>query len=320
MRRKTRKLFLLATILLVLGGAIFAVTMSAVGWDFAKLQYGQYTLRVEEINETLEGFQISETTADIRILPLDDGKARVEYYEKENVTLGVVVDDGDLRIRGTDSRKWYEKIFNFETREVRVYLPTGEYQNISVWTDTGDIIVEEGFLFNFIDLKTDTGDVVFKSSARDNLLISMTTGDAYLKNVHALSIDVSATTGDIQAENIRVTERISISTSTGEVECTSVRSASFYAFSDTGDIELTDVVVEGKMEITTFTADVKFDACDAQELYVKTDTGDVEGTLLSEKNFNAITDTGDKRVPFSTTGGKATIQTDTGDIIISIKP
>lgn len=320
MRRKPRKLFLLATILLVLGGAIFAVTMSAVGWDFTKLQYGQYTLRVEEIVEPFKEIQINETIADVRILPSSDDKVKVEYYEKENIAFGVQVTDGVLRMRVTDNRKWYQYLFNFGKREVRLYLPRGEYDNLVAWTQTGDITVGEGFLFDFVDIKTDTGDVVFKSSSKNCLYIRMTTGDAYLSYVHALSIDVSATTGDIQAHDIRATEQISISTSTGEVECTSIRSASFYAFSDTGDIELTDVVAEEKMEITTFTADVKFDACDAGELYVKTSTGDVEGTLLTEKIFNPLTDTGRVMVPFSTTGGKSTIETDTGDIIISIKP
>ena len=53
-------------------------------------------------------------------------------------------------------------------------------------------------------------------------------------------------------------------------------------------------------------------------MYLETDTGDVTGTLLSNKIFMYDTDTGDVSLPSVMSGGKCQIETDTGDIEISI--
>jgi len=63
---------------------------------------------------------------------------------------------------------------------------------------------------------------------------------------------------------------------------------------------------------------VVFEGCDAGEIYVDTDTGDVSGTLLSDKVFIVKTDTGKIDVPNSISGGRCEIETDTGDVKISI--
>ena len=67
------------------------------------------------------------------------------------------------------------------------------------------------------------------------------------------------------------------------------------------------------------TGNVKFNDCDAAEIYVKTDTGDVTGSLLSDKVFIANSDTGRIDVPKTVTGGRCEIDTDTGDIRITVK-
>ena len=63
---------------------------------------------------------------------------------------------------------------------------------------------------------------------------------------------------------------------------------------------------------------MSFTACDAGELHVKTDTGDVTGSLLSDKIFFAESDVGSVDVPKTTTGGVCEIQTNTGNIAITI--
>ena len=73
------------------------------------------------------------------------------------------------------------------------------------------------------------------------------------------------------------------------------------------------------MFIERSTGDIELNGCDAGEIFIETDTGNVEGTLLSEKVFVVTTDTGDKRVPNTTSGGRCEITTDTGDIYITIE-
>jgi DUF4097 and DUF4098 domain-containing protein YvlB len=78
------------------------------------------------------------------------------------------------------------------------------------------------------------------------------------------------------------------------------------------------VVTEGDLTIEADTGDVTFKRCDAANLSISTDTGDIEGSLLSSKVFFYETDTGDVDLPRTTEGGRCDIETDTGDITITI--
>lgn len=79
-----------------------------------------------------------------------------------------------------------------------------------------------------------------------------------------------------------------------------------------------NVIASGKFTCKRDTGDVKLTLCDAAELYIKTDTGDVTGSLKTDKIIFAQTDTGKVSVPKTTTGGRCEIETDTGDIKITI--
>ena len=95
-------------------------------------------------------------------------------------------------------------------------------------------------------------------------------------------------------------------------------------YESTTQLNLSAVNVGGDVIITVTTIDsstgnVTFEDSDAATIDVKTDTGDVTGTLLTSKVFYVTTDTGKVNVPKSTTGGLCNIETDTGDVRISIK-
>lgn len=86
---------------------------------------------------------------------------------------------------------------------------------------------------------------------------------------------------------------------------------------DTGNIDLHDVVA-GTLSIITDTGDVNFDGCDADTINVETEIGDVKGTLLSDKKFQVKTETGKIDVPKETEGGLCVIETEMGDVKITV--
>ena len=111
---------------------------------------------------------------------------------------------------------------------------------------------------------------------------------------------------------------ITISVSTGQSTLSDVTCKNLTTDGSTGEVFLKNVIASQAFSIDRSTGDVAFDRCDAAEILVKTSTGDVTGSLLSEKVFITDTSTGDIRVPPTTTGGKCTIKTGTGDIRIDI--
>lgn len=73
------------------------------------------------------------------------------------------------------------------------------------------------------------------------------------------------------------------------------------------------------IDIETDEGNVKLNDCDATNISVDTDDGDVTATLLSGKIFDVETDTGSIRIPENSEGGRCEIETDSGDVKISVK-
>lgn len=317
---KSAKIWLIvATSLLLIGCLIFGGVMTVLKWDFSKLSTNRYETKKYEIGEKFSSISIKVDTADVKILPSDGADCSVECHEQKNIKYSVEVKDNVLTVEVVDSRRWYEHIgINFSSTKVTVYLPRGEYDKLSVRSDTGDTEISKDFSFEIIDIAASTGNVKNYASASDDVKIKTSTGDILVENTSAKSIDLSVSTGDITLSDVNCSGDVSIRVSTGWARLTNLKCQNLISGGNTGDIVLKSVIASGEISIKRSTGDVKFEASDAASIFVETDTGDVKGSLLSEKIFIVNTDTGKTDVPESTTGGRCKITTDTGDIKITI--
>jgi len=281
MNKATKIWLFVASFLAVLGIVIFAGAMAVYNWDFSKLGTVKYETNTYTANGAFDKISISVDTTEIEFLPTDSKDCSIVCVEDEKVKHSAKVQNRTLVIDTVDTRKWYDFIgISLGVPKMTVYLPQNEYNSLSIETDTGDITVPKDFSFKNIEIDGDTSDINCFASVSDILEIELSTGDIKIDNV---------TTG-----------RLELSTSTG-------------------DITLKNVITTGSLSIETDTGDVKFKDSDADEIYVETSTGDVTGTLLSEKVFITQSDTGRIHVPKTTSGGKCEIETDTGDIKITVK-
>ena len=317
---KLAKIWLIvATSLLLIGCLIFGGVMTVLKWDFSKLSTNRYETKKYEIGEKFSSISIKVDTADVKILPSDGADCSVECYEQKNIKYSVEVKDNVLTVEVVDSRRWYEYIgINFSSTKVTVYLPRGEYDKLSVRSDTGDTEISKDFSFEIIDIAASTGNVKNFASASGDVTVKTSTGDILVENTSAKSIDLSVSTGDIALSDVNCSGDVSIRVSTGRARLTNLKCHNLISGGNTGDIVLKSVIASGEISIKRSTGDVKFEASDAASIFVETDTGDVKGSLLSEKIFIVNTDTGKTDVPESTTGGRCKITTDTGDIKITI--
>ena len=281
MNKATKIWLFVASFLAVLGTIIFAGVMAVYNWDFSKLGTVKYETNTYTANGAFDKISISVDTTEIEFLPTDNKDCSIVCIEDEKVKHSAKVQNGTLVIDTVDTRKWYDFIgVSLGVPKMTVYLPQNEYNSLSIETDTGDITVPKDFSFKNIEIDGDTSDINCFASVSDILEIELSTGDINIDNVTLGRLDLSTSTGDITLKN---------------------------------------VITMGSLSIETDTGDVKFKDSDADEIYVETSTGDVTGTLLSEKVFITKSDTGRIRVPKTTSGGKCEIETDTGDIKITVK-
>ena len=303
MRRKTKVWLLIATFCVLAGCVLFAGVMTSLEWDFLRLSTTEYETNIHEISQDFDRISMNTDTADIVFVLSNDGRCSVECYEEKNAKHSVAVEDGTLKIEQMDEKTEFRLIgligLNFDTPKITVYLPKTEYTSLLIQESTGDIEIPGDFLFENVDISSDTGDVCFNASASGMIKIETSTGDIRMENLSAEALELAVSTGKILLADI-VCQNL---TSTGE----------------TGDISMKNVIAAARISIERDTGDVRFEGVDAGEIYVTTDTGDVTGTLLSDKQFVVKSDTGKVDVPHTTTGGRCQITTDTGDIKLKLQ-
>lgn len=319
--RKTTIIWLAVAISLVLAGCIiFGCVMTAMKWDFTKLSTVQYVTSEYEINDGYKDISIVTDTADIVLVPSEQGKHLVVCYEEKNAKHSVSVKDGTLVIELADTRKWHERIgFNFGTPKITVSVPQGEYGAFTVRASTGDVEIPREFTFESINISQSTGDVTNHASASEDIKIKTSTGNILTENISAGALDLSVSTGRITVTDLTCEGDVELRVTTGKTDLNNIACKNLTSSGDTGNISLINVIAAEKFFIERTTGDVLFEGCDAAELSVQTDTGHVTGSLLTEKVFIAQTDTGKVDVPKTVTGGKCEIITDTGDVKITIE-
>ena len=302
-------------VLLVVGASIFAVALANNNSS------SKIVNNTHEINDSFSNINIDLSTADLTFKVASDGQKKVELQEKEKEYHVVEVKDKTLNITYHDERKWHEKIFSFDWKpmKVDVYLPSAEYGDLKIESATGKVNIGQDFSFANFEVKVSTGDVTVSSSVTNSVNLKASTGDIIYKDASCKELTVKASTGHIDVKNVTVNGNVDLSASTGYIKVENTTFADINIKASTGDVTLTNAVGSGKMTIKTSTGDVRFNDADAAELDIKTDTGFVKGTLLTSKQFSCKTDTGKINIPEWSTGGHCRIETDTGDINITIK-
>lgn len=320
MIKKTKIWLIVASALLFVGLIVFSVSMTTLKWDFKKLSNTTYVENTYEITEDFTSISINTSTSDIKIAPSTSDKVEVKVFENEKEQHSVSVVNGTLDINCIDNRKWYDHIdFGFKSSNVTVFLPISQYENLNIKSDTSDVYISKEFTFNNVDITLSTGDLKYYATTYENLFIKRSTGKVLIENATAKNITIQGSTGDTVLKSVSVNEDISIKCSTGDVILKNITMVNLISTGDTGEMELENVIASGKFDIKRSTGDIELESCDASEIYITTDTGDVEGSLLTEKIFKPKTDTGNVRVPDTTSGGLCKITTDTGDIKLTIK-
>ena len=305
--------------LVLVGAMIFFGVMAMSNWNFGGFSTVKYQENEYNIIEEYKSISIESDTADILFVLSDTDKTTVTCYEENNQKHTVNVDDGMLKIKLIDTRKWYEHIgIGFGSSKITVSLPKGEYESLYVNEHTGKVEIASGLSFENMDITSTTGNVKNLASTSGMMKIKASTGYITVSGVSAGEIDLSVSTGNVNASSISCGGDIKVKVSTGKTNLSGVECKNLISEGDTGDITLEGVVASAKFDIERSTGDIKFEGSDASEIFVKTDTGDVTGTLLSDKVFIVKTDTGKIKVPNSIVGGRCEIETDTGDVKIDI--
>ncbi|MBQ4156256.1 MAG: DUF4097 family beta strand repeat protein [Clostridia bacterium] len=211
-----------------------------------------------EIEESFKDIKITTDTADIQFIPSKSPNSFIVCEEEKNEKHSVIVKENTLRIEVDDNNKWYEDLgINFCTPKITVYLGESEYGNISLKTDTGNILLDNIIANGKLATEIDTGDVNFESCDASELFIKIDTGNVLINDVITTGkLAIETDTGDVNFEACDASE-VFIKTDTGNVTGSFLTDKIVFAESDTGKIDIPKVIADEKCEIITDTGNIK---------------------------------------------------------------
>ena len=276
--KKTAIAILIAVLVVVIGGTLLCAGLSAVHFDFRKLDRTQYVTNTYDFTDPVQRIDVKGYTADVELLAAENGGCRVVSEESDREKYTVALDNGTLTIRPANNVKAWS-LFSFKSPRISVYLPAGSYELLKAVMGTGDVTADKALVFGAVDVEINTGDLTLNGVQADKVTAHGSTGDIRLSDMTPGTVDVSVSNGKIVLTNV---------VCTGDLRCEST----------TGDIRLTDV--------------------DGANLYLSASTGDIEGTILTDKVFSAHSSTGKVSVPATAAGGRCEAETSTGDIRLSL--
>ncbi|MBQ1261065.1 MAG: DUF4097 family beta strand repeat protein, partial [Clostridia bacterium] len=263
MSRNMKVWFITAVALVFCGMIIFCAQMTVYGWDFSKLGNENYDTDTHVIESDFSDISVDTTTADLSILPSQDGKVRVVCFEEKAAPHNVTVVNEALKITQVNEKSWYDYLdFNFRKPKITIYLPEAEYGSLLVRVSTGDINVPAGFKFEGVEASLTTGDVNIGSSVSGALKIDANTGRIALHNISVGSLFAKVTTGTVRLSEITGATDVNINQTTGDAWLSGVSCRSFCSVGSSGDIEMRSVIASDKLTVNRTTGDVEFYDCD----------------------------------------------------------
>ena len=194
-----KKILALVASIMMLGTVAFALTGCSDNPFVKALQNASD--KAESITASFDGIEIVSDTADLTFVASDESK--IEYTTHKRIIYSTEVENGILKIKLEDNRRWFQKIFSFDdSSKLTVYLPAGEYSSLTIRQDTGDITVPADYKFGSADIDLSTGDTKLSVSVDGSLKIHSSTGSITLENVSCGTLDTKVSTGKTTLTNV----------------------------------------------------------------------------------------------------------------------
>ena len=225
--KKTAIAILIAVLVVVIGGTLLCVGLSAVHFDFRKLDRTQYVTNTYDFTDPVQRIDVKGYTADVELLAAENGGCRVVSEESDREKYTVALDNGTLTIRPANNVKAWS-LFSFKSPRISVYLPAGSYELLKAVMGTGDVTADKALVFGAVDVEISNGDLTLNGVQADKVTAHGSTGDIRLSDMTPGTVDVSVSTGKIVLTNVVCTGDLRCESTTGDIRLTDVDGASYF--------------------------------------------------------------------------------------------
>ena len=298
---------------------------------------GDIPLFTRVIEQNFKNISIDVSSSWLFLQPAEDGICKAVLKKGAKFCALAEVKEDTLYIR-TPDKKGENGIEDnsFKDAEITLYIPVREYGRFELNTFLGEILLSgaytfesvkiadkfsvifcAGFTANTVEIITDSGYIISQGVSVGEITLSTVSGNVSFDDSEAKEITVKTVSGNVIFDGSKA-KKITVKNVSGDVILEDAKFDGLVAETSSGNIKLTEVAAENGLELQTSSGDVIFDRSDAKEITVHTASGEVRGSLLSDKVFVCKSSSGKVKVPGTVTGGKCSVETDSGDINLVI--
>ena len=329
--KKYKKILLIASAALIVGGGIISVAGLALGGrpGFVITRKG-----IKTPDDTKGEFiEDSKSLKDIKNLDIDfaDGKIqilqgeefRIEYgYDKAQMDVNETIENGTYKLTCKYLSSWnFYPLgnigFNFDSMNqvnyLNIYIPEGtKLEDVKLSNDYGNVVADlqetpfetasfrlssgdfeaSGLKCSEMNLDMDYGKLDLKDSDIDNVTISNDSGKGSISNIDANSMKLEFDYGDLKISDIAA-DKMSVTNSSGKVEIEDAKGKELSVKADYGRINLVDVTMDTDISLNSSSGDINMEKVKTGELTLLSDYGNVKGEQLEAKTSDMKLSSGD---------------------------
>ena len=321
--KKSTVVILIVALCLFVSGVIICggvLTMSdAFGSGFENKGNVSYAERTETITEKFVNVDVDAVSGSVELFPSSADECKVECSESEGFYFDIRTEGDTLKVKRVDTGKWF-RFFDFSKEYVKVYLPQGTYEDISLGTISGKVVVNDGLSCNNLWAKSNSGSVrVYSLNAAGTVKLYTTSGSVAGDTIKANELTASSASGKATIGNVEVAGAMEVGCTSGKIEVSNADCNSFNAKNNSGSITLSDVISATTLRAKNTSGKIEVLGCDGQNLDLSSVSGSIRGTILTDKVFVADSTSGRVRVSDTTQGGVCKAHTVSGSIDLEVK-
>ena len=296
---KGNKKLLIFSILCIVAGLVLTAFSGVRDGGYLKQLLGEAgNARLQEkktvdVTEDFHSLSVTESSADVQLLPSEDGGCRVVYGEDEYSRCSVSVENGVLTVaRETKDHARSGLIVFEETLPVCIYLPVESYRALSVTASSGDFRSSGSFSWETAAIETHSGDIRLEELSAETLTVKSGSGDIKLRGCGVGSLTLESSSGKLKAEDLSCSGDGQLRSGSGDVELEESSFRSLAISATSGEVRLTKIVCSGSVKAETTSGDITLRKASAESYELRSASGDVKGSVLGSVDFIVETSSG----------------------------
>lgn len=238
-----KTLLVIATILVIGGGAISFGAFAAAGFNFENLstESRNWTSSTKTFAPEAESphtaIVLRDMGEDVRIEPTDGDAIEVTYWTNERKSFDVGDNGGTVTVEGSrEPAIGIMMIGSFEDHSTVLKVPRSYTGTLDIDLMGGNVDAADLDRLGSVTAKTASGNISLSRLAADDIVTNAASGNVQVQRVQCAYLSATTMSGNIEFSDVEATEIVKLDTTSGGQLLRGVSTATLDARMGSGDI------------------------------------------------------------------------------------